>query len=549
MTDKKIFYLKLVIFILLLAWFGFLMAEKIDLTTADLGRHLKNGEIILSQGLKMGEANTVLDSNFYSYTNQDYPFVNHHWASGVVFFLIYELAGFSGLSISYIFLSVLIFSIAFYIACRESNFTVAAILSILLIPLMAERREIRPEIFSYFFAVVFFLLLWLWSRKKISVRWLFLLPILMIFWVNFHIYFFLGLFIIGVFLVSEIGGTIFSRLTDDAFEEKIQKIKRLFALFFLSFAATFLNPSGLAGAIHPFNVYKNYGYTVAEEKSVWFVENYGIVNSNYLLIKAVLILIILSFILLFVLNRKKIFAPYLMLAVFFGAIGLAQIRNFTLFGFFVLPILASNFENIFTPSRKDNLPAKENGLALMYIAVFLVAIYANFQFVSLHRGNRGVGLLPGNESAADFLRNEKIAGPIFNNYDIGGYLIWNLPENEKVFVDNRPEAYPDSFFSGVYKPMQENPDIFKKIDQQYNFNTVVFSRNDITPWGMNFLKMIKEDQGWAPVFEDTYAVIYLKKNEISQPIIEKYAGTAGSSNNYRWLEQKNKRRHSRRFLE
>ena len=89
-------------------------------------------------------------------------------------------------------------------------------------------------------------------------------------------------------------------------------------------------------------------------------------------------------------------------------------------------------------------------------------------------------------------------------------------------MDNRPEAYPDSFFSEVYKPMQENPDIFEKIDQEYNFNAVVFSRNDITPWGMNFLKTIKENPNWAKVYEDNYAIIYLKNNEKNQPIIEKY---------------------------
>ncbi|HUD09114.1 MAG TPA: hypothetical protein VMQ48_03435, partial [Candidatus Saccharimonadales bacterium] len=147
------------------------------------------------------------------------------------------------------------------------------------------------------------------------------------------------------------------------------------------------------------------------------------------------------------------------------------------------------------------------------IMIAIFAVFASYQFVSLHSADRGIGLLPGNEAAGEFLKSEKIAGPIFNNYDIGGYLIWNLPASEKVFVDNRPEAYPDSFFSEIYKPMQENPDVFKKVDAQYNFNTVVFSRNDITPWGMNFLKMIKDDPNWAPIFEDNFAIIYTKKGD------------------------------------
>jgi hypothetical protein len=522
MNKNNLAYIKILIFVLLLFWLGFLLAEKINLTTADLGRHIKNGEWVVNSGFNLHEKNSPLFENFYSYTNQNFPVVNHHWGAGVIFYWIYNLAGFSGLSIFYILLSAVSFGIFFVIAKRESNFTVAAILSILLIPLIAERREVRPEIFSCFFAALFLWALWSWRKKELANSRLYALPLLMILWVNSHVYFFLGLFLIGTFWLVEILQLIFSKLSDEEFLEKVRGVKSLAVVFLLSVFTALLNPFGWKGLIYPFQIFRNYGYTIVENKSVWFVENYGIVNPNFTLIKAVLILMILSFILIAIINRKKIFVPYLIFAIFFGVMGWLAIRNFTLLGFFALPILALNFENIFTPNQKDNLPAKENGLVVAFIAIITVAIFANYQFISLHSGDRGIGLSPGNEAAAEFLKNEKISGPIFNNYDIGGYLIWNLPKNEKVFVDNRPEAYPDSFFSEVYKPMQENSQIFEKIEQQYNFNAIVFSRNDITPWGMNFLKKIKENKNWVLVYSDNYVIIYLKDNELNQPIIEKF---------------------------
>jgi len=159
---------KLIIFILLVGWFCFLMAQKIDLSTADLGRHLKNGELLASSGYNLTDKNSILFKNFYSYTNPDFPFTNHHWASGVLFFWIYKVAGFPGLSIAYILLSAIIFSIFFYIARCESNFAMASAFSFFLIPLMAERHEIRPEAFSYLFAALFLLILWLWRKENIS---------------------------------------------------------------------------------------------------------------------------------------------------------------------------------------------------------------------------------------------------------------------------------------------------------------------------------------------------------------------------------------------
>jgi hypothetical protein len=505
------FYAKLGIFLALIFWFGFFMAEKVDLSNTDLGRHLKNGEIIWNEGLKMGQASTVLNSNFYSYTNPDFPFVNHHWISGVFFFMVQKAVGFSGLSIFYILLSLLTFIIFFLIAYRESDFTTAAALSFFLIPLMAERREIRPEIFSYFFSAMFFLLLWLWRKDEFSWRWLFLLPVMMVFWVNAHIFFFLGFLLIGAFIFSE-----FVRKNWRGFKE-------LAIIFFFTAAAALINPFGIKGALHPLNVYKNYGYTVAEEKSVWFVENYGLINSNFLLAKIAAGLIIGTLLIAIIINWRKISLPSALLGIFFVFMGLVQIRNLTLLGFFALPVLASQSTKIFSIKEgKGKGMAKENALTLLYITLVIFAAVNSFQFLSLHWHDKGIGLANGNQKAAEFFRKENIQGPFFNNYDIGGYLIYNFFPGQKVFVDNRPEVYPNSFFSQIYKPMQEDPAIFQKIDQDYNFNAVFFYRRDITPWGINFLKIIKENPAWTKVFEDDYAVIYLKKNEANQSIIEKY---------------------------
>jgi hypothetical protein len=407
-------------------------------------------------------------------------------------------------------------------AWKNSDFTTAVLISLLLTPLMAERTEIRPEVFSYFFAAVFFWILWGWQRRESAKSRLYILPILMIFWVNFHVYFFVGLFLIGVFWLSEVVQLIFSKLNDRDFSEKISRIKKLTIIIFFSTLASLLSPFGLKGLIYPLQIFKNYGYTIVENKSVWFVENYGIVSPNFFLIKITLSFLILSFILVWLADRKKFSFIHFLTALFFGILGCLAIRNFTIFGFFALPILAQNISGTFSLQEKERSIAKENGIAATYIIICIFAAFSSYQFLTLHSQKQGLGTFADNEKSVRFFNQESIRGPIFNNYDIGGYLIFGLPSRQKVFVDNRPEAYPDSFFSEVYKPMQENPDIFKKIDEQYNFNAVFFCRNDITPWGMNFLKKIKENSDWAKVFEDDYAVVYLKRNKVNNEIIDKH---------------------------
>jgi len=91
---------------------------------------------------------------------------------------------------------------------------------------------------------------------------------------------------------------------------------------------------------------------------------------------------------------------------------------------------------------------------------------------------------------------------------------------EKVFVDNRPEAYSVSFFKDVYVPMQENPSIWQKIEDKYKFKTIMFAHTDATPWANTFMQFILQDEDWALVYFDRYYVVLVNRGEYSQEFIE-----------------------------
>lgn len=497
MSKNKI--IKIIILSFLLALLLFFLLQKIDLTTADIGRFIKNGEALLK-----GEYG-VLKTNFYSYAHPDYPFLNHHWASGLIFYIIFKIGNFGGLHLFFIILSLITFLIFFRITEKESGFKTAFILSLILIPLVGYRDEIRPELFSYFFSAIFFWILWYNRKNSLSFKWLFILPIIQILWVNIHIYFFLGLSIVGAFLLEKI---IFS------IKNKVYKFKNLLLIFFLCLIATLINPFGLKGAIHPFNVYGNYGYRVLEEQSVWFLKGIGITNPNFTLFKIVLFLLVLSFVLVLIKNHKKFSLVNLFLSIGFGLMAVLAIRNFTIFGFFALPIIGINIKNV--------LPKKENWFWIAALIIIVFTLFNNYKFLPYRWHEFGLGLVPNNNESAEFFKEKNIKGPILNNYDIGGYLIYHLYPQEKVFVDNRPETYPVSFFKETYIPMQENESIWQEKNKEYNFNTIFFSHRDATPWAQNFLIERIDDPEWTPVFADQYAIIFLKRNEINQSIIEKY---------------------------
>src|SRR5579864_8396776 len=62
----------------------------ISAITQDLGRHLLTGKIIV-------QTHHVPKANLFSYTYPAFPFINHHWLSEVVFFLLTQTLGLHGL--------------------------------------------------------------------------------------------------------------------------------------------------------------------------------------------------------------------------------------------------------------------------------------------------------------------------------------------------------------------------------------------------------------------------------------------------------------------
>ncbi len=499
--EKK--HLWLFLLIPLFIWYGFFSIQKINLSTADLGRHLKNGELLLKKDF------AVLKTNFYSYTEPNFSTINHHWVNGVIFFLLWKIGGFKLIHLFFVALSFFIFYISFRLARERSNMAVAILLCLALIPFIAQRKEVRPEIFSYCLCALFFFILCRYRQKSISPYLLFLLPLLEIFWINAHIYFLLGPLFIIAFLLE----VIFSET-----KNKKNQFKYLTIVLALTMVAMFFNPSGIKGVLYPIRIFNNYGYRLVENQSPWFLEKLGFIkNPNFLFYKIIASVLLLSFILVFIKKRRKFSISEFCLATGFIIMAGMAIRNFTILGFFALPILARNINSL----SYDKKIQIWDALAISPIILFL-GFFVYYQHLPAQSYGWGLGLADGINQGAEFFKKENIQGPIFNNYDIGGYLIYHLYPQYQVFVDNRPEAYPEFFFQDIYIPIQDKEEMWLEKQEDYQFNAIVFSHHDATPWGQKFLVNRVKDPLWIPVFIDQYMIIFLKRNELNKPIIVEY---------------------------
>ena len=277
-----------VIVVLIFVLAGTLFFHNFTSINVDIGRHIKLGEIVWQTG-------TVPKVNLLSFTAPDYPFINHHWLSEVIFYKVYLLGHdwTSGLKAIMIFKVIVLLAtyLLLFLTVRKRNIFAVALAFLVSIFVFSARTEPRPEIFSYLlFAAYLFVIYRIRENQNSKFKilnskfsWLWLLPLLQLFWVNLHIYFIIGPIIYLFFLIDEmVSKKVWkfknwdlipgegSREAGIASENWKLKI----GIFVSVVLVNLINPNFVDGALYPLKVLNNYGYGVAENSSLFFLAKY-----------------------------------------------------------------------------------------------------------------------------------------------------------------------------------------------------------------------------------------------------------------------------------
>lgn len=503
----KIFQ-RICVFLIALSFVSYaaMLLHYTDFTLQDIGRHIINGREVL-------QGNTqVIFSNVYSYAEPNHGFVNHHWLSGIVFYLLYEVGGMTSLYILFVACSLVTLAVFFMLLKRMSNTQVAAILLPFSVLFLVSRVEIRPEMFSYLFLVIFlFLLHKMWREKTIRWRDIGILMGIEVLWINLHIFFFLGICVVGTYLLFAV------------LEYKTQRVflKKIGILLFSLLLVLPFNPHGFTGALYPIHAFRDYGYAIVENMNLWFLHDKISSPSIPLYVIAVCI-----FLACFIYRRKDVLTVPGFFAVVGLGLGYAALRNIPLFVFFSFPFLATSlcfFWKSMKRSRyRDSLQAMGLSVLVMYIIMFPLLLFSGTVFPEYSYKEIAPNVVPGQFASVEFYKKIHVSGNMFNNYDIGSYLIFALYPNQKVFVDNRPEAFGKAFFDDVYVPMQMSETVWQEKLDDYDFQTIFWGHRDITPWSYTFLRSRLKDPAWVAVYADAYAIIFVRNTEENTLVIEEY---------------------------
>jgi hypothetical protein len=487
-------------YILLAVVYILLSSQQISLRKSpDLGRALRDGELVMA-----GET-AVLHENFYSYTNPAAEFPNHHWLSELLAYGASKAAGWEGLNLCYMALGAAAFLLYFRIAEHEAGLLVTAPFAAALMPLMIVRSGVRPEVFSMLLLAVFFTVLWRVHRGTLPARWLWMLPVLEMLWVNFHAGFALGPVIIGTFLVAEL---IHFRDPDRAMPGS--RLSTLAAILALTILAGLVNPNGIRGLLFPVTVSSNYGMDVQENLSMLRLQDTPIVP-----IMEIAVLLLAGIWVMAYRRRVRVEWPLLLLSGSFALMSLVFYRIYVFAGGFLLVAICLNIARIRAVPKAVKSKTKTKSSTAWLGWVWAAALCGIFAFAAPRWNSAGLGLEAGDADLSEFLHTNNIAGKVFNGFANGAYLIHYLPE-QKVYIDSRSEAYPAAFIRDDYTRALQNEDAWRRIVGIYDFDFICFIQMNREE-GQFILRRL-QDPEWAAVRAASDVVLVRRKPQFADVI-------------------------------
>ncbi len=244
---------------------------------------MKLGEIIL-------QTKTVPLNNLFSYTYPDFPFINSHWLFEVLAYLGQQAIGLQAILVFKVIIILLSVWLVLKIVPRNQYLLLPV--GFIFLHTLRERPDLRPEIFSFLFTGLTFYILD--KLEKAKSKLVFLLPLIQLIWINTHIYFIVGLILQAIFLAHLAYKYLRSHTIRGLIAQGRGKLIILGIVFGLSVIVSLINPSGIKGFLNPLTFNQNYGYTIAENQNMFLLESINFRDSNFLFVKIVAGLILLS---------------------------------------------------------------------------------------------------------------------------------------------------------------------------------------------------------------------------------------------------------------
>src|SRR6266478_1300755 len=458
-------------------------------TDPDLWWHLRTGQWIVETG-------HVPHSDPFSFTRAGHAWVSHEWLSEVVFYELWKHAGAAGLIVFSAIITTAGFMLLYLrcLLCGAKKHWAAAATSFGALA-SAPSWGVRPQMFTFTLAS---LLLWLLEsanrNKEDRPKFLFWIPPLFLLWLNLHAGFALGLallFAYGLGLIME------TAAGNTPWQEVRPIVLRVMLLLLACLALVPLNPSGAQLYHYPFDTLRSPGMRsfIVE----WFSPDFhDWLYRPFLLLWLLLLTALAS-------SRSRPNGRLIMPLLLISFAALDAVRHIPIFVLVAVPVIAAALPVATAstaPSQRRPDSSRFRPLFNM-AAVILIAVFALVKWVSLARSQDAREAEQYPQRAVAFLQASAQPRRIFVYYDWGGYAIWKLYPEYRVFVDGRAELYGDGLLRQFKTALQLRTG-WRDVLNSWKVEAV------LVPPSCALAQALLLDPNWHVAFTDSKAIILLR---------------------------------------
>jgi hypothetical protein len=449
----------------------------------DLWWHLKVGDWIIGH-------HAVPTVGIFSRTAASRPWVAYSWGYEVLLSRFYGWFGLIGVALFGVLLTVGVAWVFFWMLLRLSgNFWKAWILCAAGCYAFLFSVNPRPVFFSMvLFAAVLTLILEAHRTGRVGL--LYWLPLIFMSWANLHIQFIYGLFVFGLF----VGVCLLRPLArlvgippDTLFGPPLPIVK-LVIIFAACALATCVSPY----SFHLYRVVLEYSKS---QVPYTFIQELQAPEFRYATDYVLVLLTSAGF--YAVGSRKNLDLFKLLLLIIAAVVAFRTTRDAWFVCIPAAAFIADAVDN--KESRQAAFKAREFAASAIVLVLFLVLIARNTGFNARELDRTISREYP--VDAVNFLRRNPVPGPLYNDLDWGGFLIWYMP-NYPVSIDGRNDLYGDELDLRSFNSMTG---LSYTADPHLNEARVVLLHKEVP-----LATMLTNDARFRLVYKDELAAVFVR---------------------------------------
>ncbi len=454
--------------------------------------HIKVGSVMLEQ-------RSLIDSDIFSHTAFGTPWTAHEWLSEIIMAGVYKLAGLEGILCFFLLITSLTFWMLFKITEKYANPWISFGCVSLALALSPSHLAARPHLFTWLFMLLTLSLLINGGKR------LYWLPAIMMIWANLHGGFILGLVLQGIFLL---GSVLEKYLAEkQPLRECLQQQKPAMLVLLLSILSIGVNPFGYELLLFPFQVSSGVFSTLIGEwkapdlQDMWYFRAYLIG-----------LVVLVSF------AKSRVTWTERLLIVFFLNAALTHIRHVSLMLMALTPFLARMIDSQFSKgsqnsvdpsdSKQLKLSASSGPLLTVLIALLIITAGSIDKHALKFLAPQQIIDVQANhlDQLVSYLDKNLPEGKMFNEYALGGYLLYALKPHPKVFIDGRADMYGEQILSD-YNAIKFSSSEREKLLEQYDVDWVVFEKDS------ELVGALKESGSWQESYTNEYYAVLTKTTQ------------------------------------